>query len=181
MLNVDGHASGRRRPYWTGLETTISSGHTHSSDDVKRPYPRVRYTGELATPIRTQDYENDNALIDVIDNKLKTLASRIGSIQKIPTQAGNSQSSSRTITFPACGYLGLEECAARPLGWLAGASGCAGRSMTSGNGTTAPSLKRLHSCVPTRVSLGASIHRERWKCATATRAGAIARPHREIA
>jgi hypothetical protein len=44
----------------------------------KRPYPRVRYTGELAKPIRMQDYENDNALIDAIDNRLKTLASLYG-------------------------------------------------------------------------------------------------------
>ena len=41
----------------------------------KRSYPRVRYTGELAKPIRLQDHENDDAAIEAFDNKLKTLAS----------------------------------------------------------------------------------------------------------
>jgi hypothetical protein len=41
----------------------------------KRSYPRVRYTGELATPIRMQEYKNVDAAIEIIDNRLTTLAS----------------------------------------------------------------------------------------------------------
>ena len=41
----------------------------------KRSYPRVRYTGQLAKPIRLQDYENDDAAAQAFENKLTTLAS----------------------------------------------------------------------------------------------------------
>jgi len=42
---------------------------------AKRSYRRVRYTGELATPIRLQGHEGDDAAITALDNKLKALAS----------------------------------------------------------------------------------------------------------
>lgn len=44
----------------------------------KRSHPRVRYTGELAIPLRLQDFENEDALKDAIDNKLKSLTSQYG-------------------------------------------------------------------------------------------------------
>jgi hypothetical protein len=54
----------------------------------ERPYPRVRYTGELARPIRLRDYENPDAAAEVIENRLKTLAS----VHKVNLNSPNASS-----------------------------------------------------------------------------------------
>lgn len=42
----------------------------------KRSYPRAQYTGELATPIRLRDYENNlDAAVEALDSRLEMLAS----------------------------------------------------------------------------------------------------------
>lgn len=53
---------------------------------TKRSYPRVRYMGELARPIRLQDHENADAAVEVFDNKLKTLAS----VHKVDLESPNA-------------------------------------------------------------------------------------------